>query len=301
MNDIAVIIVSYNMAKTLKDCIDSLLNQSVQNFRLIIVDDLSSDETEKIIKDFSDKRIDYKKNNEHLGIAASRNKGLSELKNEKIIFFTDADCCPKSNWIEEGLNLFMKDPSVIAVEGLAAYGGEGYHPRLSEKFYHRDFKPGVCKTYNCAYRIEVFRQIGKFDDINFNYFAEDTDFFYRAKKAFPEKKFLVSANMKAIHQISFWTISEFFSDAHRARIFMKLIKKHGRLDFGAGRLGSFILSPKKFILAIFPPLIFIYIWINHIKIRNFYDFLFVLLYILRAYYYRLLVWCYAFKEKIFVI
>lgn len=301
MNDIAIIVITYNMAKTLKDCIDSLLNQSITNFRLIIIDDSSSDETEKLVKSFSDKRIHYKKNNVHSGIATSRNNGLSELKNEKIVFFTDADCYAESNWIKEGLKILMNDSSVIAIEGLTIYGRESYYSRLSEKFYHKAFKPGMCKTYNCAYRIEVFQKVGEFDDVNFNYFAEDTDFFYRAKKAFPEKKFLVSPSMKVIHQISFWTIPKFFSDAHRAKIFIKLIKKHGRLDFGAGKLGSFILSPKKFILAVFPPLIFIYIWINHIKIKNLYDLLFILLYVAKAYYYRLLVWYYAFKEKIFVL
>ena len=61
MSDVAIIVISYNMGKMLKDCINSLLNQSVTDFRLIIIDDASSDGTEDILKGFTDKRINHKK------------------------------------------------------------------------------------------------------------------------------------------------------------------------------------------------------------------------------------------------
>lgn len=301
MSDVAIIVISYNMGKMLKDCINSLLNQSITDFRLIIIDDASSDGTEDIVKGFTDKRINHKKNNKHLGIAASRNAGIAELKNEKIVFFIDADCYANSNWLKEGLNAFISDSSVLAVEGATTYGGNNYHPRLSEKFYHMDCKPGLFQTHNCAYKIEVFQQIGGFDEENFNYSNEDVDFFYRAKKEFPGKKFLVCPNMKVVHQVSYWNITKFFKDTYKAKYIIRFIKKHGRLDFGSGMLGSFILSPNNLILGLFPPLIFIYILKKHIKISNLYDLLFILLYIIKAYHYRFMVWYYALKEKIFVI
>lgn len=61
MSDVAIIVISYNMGKMLKDCINSLLNQSITYFRLIIIDDASSDGTEDIVKGFTDKRINHKK------------------------------------------------------------------------------------------------------------------------------------------------------------------------------------------------------------------------------------------------
>ena len=159
----------------------------------------------------------------------------------------------------------------------------------------------ISRTHNCAYRISVFKQIGGFDEENFNYLLEDTDFFYRAKNAFPEDKFLICSNMKVIHRKAIWTISGFFKDTYKVRYFIGIIKKHGRRDFGAGKLGSFILSPKNFMLAIFPPLIFVYLWGYHRRISGPYDLLFIPLYVIKAYYYRLLVWYYSVREKIFVI
>ena len=301
MSDVAVIVVTYNMAGTLKGCIKSLLDQTAPNFRLIIINDASTDNTEDTVNSFSDKRIYYKRNDKHLGIAASRNRGLAELKNEKIVFFTDADCCVESDWIKEGVKAFDSDLSIVAVEGITTYEREGYHPQLSEKSYHSDFIPGMCHTDNCAYSSSVFQKIGRFDETNFNYLLEDTDFFYRARKAFPEKKFLVCPNMKAIHRKATWGIYGFLIDTHKVKYFIKIIKIHGRLDYGAGRLGSFVLSPKNFILAIFPPAILIYLWRYNRRISNLYDVLFVLLYIAKAYYYRLLVCYYGLKEKIFII
>ena len=301
MDDAAVAVVTHNMAGSLRDCINSLLNQTVPNFRLIIIDDASSDETKEMINNFSDKRIHYKINEKRLGIAASRNKAFSELRDEKIIFFIDADCYAAPNWIKEGLKMFSDNPSVIAVEGLTIYEKTGYRPALSEKSYHMDLEPGMCHTHNCAYKVEVFREIGGFDEENFNYLLEDTDFFYRARKAFPDKEFSICPTMRVVHQKTLWTIAGFFRDTYKVKYFIRIIKRHGRLDFGAGKLGSFILSPKNFILALFPPAILVYLCGQGRKIGGPYDLLFILLYVIKAYYYRLLVWYYAVKEKIFVI
>lgn len=289
------------MAKTLKDCINSLVNQTVTDFRLIIIDDASSDETEDVIRSFSDKRIHYKRNERRRGIAASRNIGIKELNDEGIVLFIDADCYAEPSWVAACLKAFSDEPLAIAVEGITTYGGAGYHPGLSEKSYHFDFKAGMCHTDNCAYRIEVFQKIGGFDEENFNHLLEDTDFFYRARKAFRDRKFLVCPEMKVIHRKSFWGISGFFRDTHKVRYFIRIIKKHGRLDYGAGRFGSYILSPKNFILAAFPPAIFLYLVWGRRRIVNLYDLFFVPLYIVKAYYYRILVWYYALKEKVLII
>ena len=53
----SVIVPVYNTEKYIKDCIDSILNQSYNNFELIIVNDGSYDKSKQIIETYKDKRI----------------------------------------------------------------------------------------------------------------------------------------------------------------------------------------------------------------------------------------------------
>ena len=53
MSEISVIIPSYNRAHLLNRAIESVLRQTYQNFEIIIIDDASTDGTEKLVKDFS--------------------------------------------------------------------------------------------------------------------------------------------------------------------------------------------------------------------------------------------------------
>ena len=65
----------YNGEKYLKECIDSVLNQTFTDFEFIIIDDGSTDNTESIIKSYTDDRIIYIKK-KHDGISEALNLGI---------------------------------------------------------------------------------------------------------------------------------------------------------------------------------------------------------------------------------
>lgn len=91
-NMISVIVPFYNAEKTIEECIQSVLNQTYTNFELILVDDGSSDNSDKIINEIikQDSRIVlYKKNNG--GVSSARNLGISKAKGEYIIFIDSDD------------------------------------------------------------------------------------------------------------------------------------------------------------------------------------------------------------------
>ncbi|MFC1843870.1 glycosyltransferase family 2 protein [Thermodesulfobacteriota bacterium] len=84
--DISIIIPLYNRSKTIGTCLDSILNQTYQNFEIIVVDDCSSDSSVDTVRSFNDKRIRLIALNANSGAQAARNKGIKESSNDWIAF-----------------------------------------------------------------------------------------------------------------------------------------------------------------------------------------------------------------------
>lgn len=104
---VSIIMPSYNTGAFIKKAIQSVLNQSYENWELIIVDDCSTDNTEEVVLPFlNDQRIRYIKNEKNSGAAVSRNRALREAKGKWIAFLDSDDL-----WLPEKLEkqvLFMK-------------------------------------------------------------------------------------------------------------------------------------------------------------------------------------------------
>lgn len=90
---VSVIIPTYNRAHLIGRAIQSVLNQTYQDFEIIVVDDGSMDNTNEIIKDFQiqDKRIRYIKHEKNKGGAVARNTGIKDAKGEYISFLDSDD------------------------------------------------------------------------------------------------------------------------------------------------------------------------------------------------------------------
>lgn len=102
MCKISVVVPVYNCEKTLSKCLSSVLNQTFKDFELIIVNDGSPDNSEKICREFEekDKRVKYIRR-ENGGLASVRNLGLSEAKGDYLCF-VDSD-----DYIDEAALSFM--------------------------------------------------------------------------------------------------------------------------------------------------------------------------------------------------
>lgn len=91
MINISIIIPAFNSEKYIERCIDSVLKQTSNNFEIIIVNDGSTDNTEYIIKEYSQRYSFIKQiTQSNRGVSEARNRGLVEAKGEWIIFL-DAD------------------------------------------------------------------------------------------------------------------------------------------------------------------------------------------------------------------
>ncbi len=100
---VSVIMPTYNHAQFISIAIDSVLSQTYKNFELIIIDNYSEDDTEKIIALYRDDRIIYLKFRNNGIIAASRNHGIKHSHGEYIAFLDSDDF-----WLGEKLE-FVAD------------------------------------------------------------------------------------------------------------------------------------------------------------------------------------------------
>jgi glycosyltransferase involved in cell wall biosynthesis len=96
---VSVIMPTYNHAKFIGRAIASVLNQTYPNFELIIIDNYSEDDTEKIVVSYVDARIIYLKFRNNGVIAAGRNNGIKHANGEYIAFL-DSDDWWYSNKLE---------------------------------------------------------------------------------------------------------------------------------------------------------------------------------------------------------
>ena len=99
---ISVIVPTYNVEEYISKCLDSIINQTYKNYEIICIDDCSSDNTYKILKEYEKKYNNIKviKNEKNSGAGYSRNKAL-EIATGKYVSFIDSDDYIENNFLEE--------------------------------------------------------------------------------------------------------------------------------------------------------------------------------------------------------
>ncbi len=117
MNDlpsplVSVIIPIYNGEKYIEQTIESVLSQTYQTWELVIINDGSSDNTEKLISKYTDNRIRYFRNDTNKGISFSLNKGLEESRGEYIARL-DADDIALPSRFEKQVGFLTKNKDYV--------------------------------------------------------------------------------------------------------------------------------------------------------------------------------------------
>jgi GT2 family glycosyltransferase len=122
MNDtyfVSIVIANYNGENYLPTCLESLLRTNYPNFEIIIVDDGSTDSSEQIVQQYSQRneKIRVIKNSKNIGAAASRNRAISEVKGE-ILVFLDNDTEVTASWLTELIKTLTKSEKIGACQAL---------------------------------------------------------------------------------------------------------------------------------------------------------------------------------------
>lgn len=93
MTKVSICLLTYNRAKWISKTIETILNQSLSNFELIINDNFSSDETESICREFMkyDNRIRYYRNKRNLGLTGNYQAAFDRSSEKYVAFLHDSD------------------------------------------------------------------------------------------------------------------------------------------------------------------------------------------------------------------
>ena len=105
---VSIVMPLYNCEQYIAKSIESVINQTYQDWELLIVDDCSTDKSVEVVKSFGDKRIKLLSNERNCGGALSRNYALREAKG-KWIAFLDSDDIWLPNKLEEQLSFMVEN------------------------------------------------------------------------------------------------------------------------------------------------------------------------------------------------
>ena len=181
---VSVVVASYNGARTLKPCLESLTRLAYPDYEVILVDDGSTDSTPEIAREFPGVRCIRQDNH---GLSVARNTGIAAATGE-IVAFTDSDCRADEDWLYYlvgdllsgqwagigGHNFLPPDDSSVAAAVMASPGGPA-HVMLTDR--EAEHLPGC----NMAFYKWALEEIGGFDPV-FRKAGDDVDVCWRLQE-----------------------------------------------------------------------------------------------------------------------
>ena len=132
---VTVLMSVYNGEKYLRQSINSILNQTFEDFEFLIIDDASTDSSNDIILSYNDQRIKVIKNNKNIGQAVSLNRGLQEA-NAEYVARMDQDDISLSLRLEKQV-IFMDEHLEVGVSGVFAMFIDSHDEKLEMKSYEK--------------------------------------------------------------------------------------------------------------------------------------------------------------------
>lgn len=155
---IAVIIPVYNVAPYLRECLDSVVNQTYPHLKIIVVDDGSTDDSYAICKSYAqkDERI-LLIHQENGGLSAARNTGMKYIDDCDFVSFIDSDDYLELQAYEECMSYIEQHPEVDLLSFQATEFSESDPPTIKGKFHtiHTYSREEAIKEYIKPYSFKI--------------------------------------------------------------------------------------------------------------------------------------------------
>lgn len=222
---VSVVVPVFNGGTNIRATIEHILRQSLTPLEIIVVDDGSTDHTAEVLRSFGSRITVYSKPNG--GPASARNVGI-RASIGTLVAFTDSDCLPSENWLEEIVKGF-RSPKIAGVGGTVCGASTGLVSEYID--LHRWMNPhcgegGVVLnliTANACFRSDVLLRADLFDERFCGAGGEDTEISVRLRGLGYEFAFVESAVVRHRHK-------------RTIRGYFKNIANHGEGQFVLERL-----------------------------------------------------------------
>ena len=209
IKSIDIVIPCYNVGKTVKKCIESLIHQSFSNekYHCFFINDASTDQTGKILENYkNEKKITVINHEKNSGLSSARNSGI-EAGSSDFIAFLDGDMVPKRDWLMSFQSYF--DKNIIAVMGdnvppknISLTPVEKYYfgkLRGARQYNDKEKIPLQYMLFgNAMIKREALVESGMFDEKIKKYGGEDTDLSARIWDLYPDS-FVFSKKSDVVH------------------------------------------------------------------------------------------------------
>jgi glycosyltransferase involved in cell wall biosynthesis len=216
---VSVVIPTYNSARTLRNCLKSIRNQSYPKTKIeiIVVDRFSTDGTPKIVKEFGAKLISAK-----VERSAARNIGAKVAEGDYILFL-DSDMILSPRVIEECVKKMENDKSLVGLYIPEKIIGDNFWAKIRN--FERSFYNGTPIDAIRFLRKDVFFKVGGFDEEL--YAGEDWDLDRRVQQM--GKVGIISSPL--YHDESILNIKEYLrKKGYYTRGFIRYVQKWGKND-----------------------------------------------------------------------
>jgi glycosyltransferase involved in cell wall biosynthesis len=151
---VTVLMPVYNVAPYVYEAITSILNQTYQDFELLIINDGSTDSTRDVVLKFTDPRIHFVENEQNIGLANTLNKGI-ELAQGEYIARMDGDDISLPHRLEKQVAVLDQHPDIdICGAGYRFFGSKNFEVRYPKN--HEGIKIGL--LFGCCMIIPLFRK-----------------------------------------------------------------------------------------------------------------------------------------------
>ena len=171
----SVIIPCYNQGRFLKEAVSSVLEQTFQDFEIIIVNDHSSDvETNHILSNFEAPKTTIISLDENHGVSFARNAGIKAAKG-KYILPLDADDKIAPTYLEKAFNILEQNNSIGIVYCKAELFGKQTGEWELKKYSLKQILNDNCIFVSACFRKSAWEKAGGFNE-NMLYSLEDWDF-----------------------------------------------------------------------------------------------------------------------------
>jgi|SRR5690625_639018 len=214
----SVVIPLYNKELSIRNTLQSVLDQTFTDFEIVIVNDGSTDSSAAIVEEFTDPRIRLI-HQENQGVSAARNRGIREAKNEWIAFLDGDDL-----WKEDHLETIRKMIDKYPKDKIFTTSYNRSHERLPdiqdhdiaiiENYFTESIKGHFTWTGVICIHQSVFEEVGGFN-VRLNR-GEDLEMWTQIGRKY---RFIKSNHVTAIYRVEAENRSDLYFDLQKSRVY----------------------------------------------------------------------------------